>query len=164
MTMQRCVFLFLATLLCMAAAACTAPLFRNYGQISINGETTKAFENYRVNSELRYYISGSDLYPNALMGLHRDYRLDPKTLWKEVVMTPEKMKEIVENMKTKAFESRQFPHGFELHNEKGQAIGVWYSILSARTFLHMEENGTVRINTPDLETYEKLEIEEEKDN
>ncbi len=163
MTMQRCVFLLLATLLCLAAAACTAPLFRNYGRISPNGETTQAFENYRVSGELNYYISGSDLYPNALMGLHRDHRLDPGTLWKKVEMTPTLMKEIVGFMQTKAFEFRQFPHGFELSNEKGQAIGVWYSILSARTFLHMEENGTVRIDTPDLETYEKLEIEE-KDN
>ncbi len=70
-------------------------------------EMTRAFESYQVNADFRYYISGSDLYPNALMGLHRDYRLDPETLWKEVTMTPTKMKEIVENMKTKADEYRR---------------------------------------------------------
>ncbi len=141
-----------------AAAACTAPLFRNYGRISINGETTQAFEKYRVNSEFRYYISGSDLYPNALMGLHRDYRLDPRTLWKEVPgITTAKMKEIVDDMKTKASRHNMFQYGFEMSDNKGRPIGVWYSVLWARTFLRMNEDGTVRIDTPELDVYERTQ-------
>jgi hypothetical protein len=97
------------------------------------------------------------------MGLHRDYRLDPETLWKEVAMTPARMKEIVEDMKTKAAEYRLFQYGFEMSDDKGRPIGVWYSILSARTFLRMQEDGTVRIDTPELDTYEKIEAERDHD-
>ena len=90
------------------------------------------------------------------MGLHRDYRLDPRTLWKEVTMTPEKMKEIVQSLQTKAWDYGLLQHGFDISDDKGRRIGVWYSILTAPTFVRMQEDGTVRIDTPELETYEKI--------
>jgi hypothetical protein len=152
--------LFPVLFLCLTLASCTG-LFKNYGQINPSSETTGAFEKYMVNPQYRYYISGSDLYPNALMGLHRDYRLDPSTLWKEVEMTPERMKETVLHMKTKAFELMQFPHGFDILDNNGRPIGVWYSILTARTYVRMEDNGTVMIDTPELETYIKFEQRED---
>jgi hypothetical protein len=140
----------------LSTVACTGPLFRSYGRISPSSETTRSFESYHVNAEYRYYISGSDLYPNAFMGLHRDYHLDPSTLWKEVAMTPEKMEEIVKNMQTKAREYSMYQTGCDMSDEKGRQIGVWYSILAARTFLRIQEDGIVRIDTPPLETYEKF--------
>jgi hypothetical protein len=146
--------LFLA--LCLVLTACAGQFFRDYGRIDPNREVTQAFERYEVNSGFRYYVSGSDLYPNALMGLHRGYRLDPETLWKEVEMTPERMKEIVEHMKTKAFDYLHFQYGFEITDNGGRPIGVWYSILPARTFVRVKEDKTVRIDTPDLDTYDKL--------
>ena len=163
MRASRRIGLYLFLVVCLSVMACTGQLFRNYGRINPSGEATRSFESYYINPDFRYYISGSNLYPNALIGLHRDYSLHPETTWKEVAMTPKLMKEIVEHMKTKAFSDLRFQSGFEMSDDKGRPIGVWYSILTARTFLHMEENGTVRIDTPDLETYEKLEIEE-KDN
>jgi hypothetical protein len=148
--------LFPVLFLCLTLTSCTG-LFKNYGQINPSSETTGAFEKYRVYPQYRYYISGSDLYPNALMGLHRDYRLDPATLWKEVEMTPERMKETIEHMKTKAFQFMLFPHGFDILDNNGRPIGVWYSILTARTYVRMEDNGIVMIDTPELETYIKFE-------
>lgn len=148
-------------LLCLALAACAGLSQKGYGRIDPCMETTATFESYRVNPQYRYYISGSEVHPNALMGLRRDYRLDPKALWKEVQMTPEKMKRTVEGMKTKAWEYRESPRGFDLFDDQGRPIGVWYSIFTARTFVRMGEDGTVRIDTPDLETYMKLEPKNE---
>ena len=68
-------------------------------------------------------------------------------------MTPEKMKEIVEGMNTKALTHREYQKGFELLDNNGRPIGVWYSLMRARTFVRMQEDGTVRIDTPDL-TYD----------
>ncbi len=152
---------YLLLAVCLSAVACTGTLFKNYGRIDANKEITRAFESYQVNADLRYYISGSDVYPNALMGLHRDYRLDPKTLWKEVTMTPTKMKEFVLHMKAKADEYGVYQYGFEMSDDKGRPIGVWYSILIARTFLRMQEDGTVRIDTPELDTYEKVKSKQD---
>ena len=154
-------FALLAVGLCLAAAACAAPLFRDYGRMDPDEGVAGMLEGYRVNPALRFYISGSDLYPNALLGLRRDLRLDPRTLWKEVPMDPATLKEIVGNMKTKAFEYRQFPYGFAIRDNKGETIGVWYSILTARTFVRMQEDGSVRIDTPNLDTYEKFDVERE---
>lgn len=151
-------------LLCLGVLSCSGSLFRNYGQILPGGEVTRDLERGVFHPELRYYTSGSDLYPNALIGLHRDYRLDPETLWKEVSMTPGKLREIVGFMKAKAFEYGQFPYEFELLDTGGKKIGFWYSLLKARTFLRFEEDGTVMIQTPDLDTYEKLESKEDKNN
>jgi hypothetical protein len=145
-------------ILSLGAAACSGSLFKNYGRINPHTEVTRAFEGYRVNSEYRYYVSGALHYPNALMGLHRDHRLDPRTLWKEVPgMTAARMQEIVDNMKTKASEHNMFQYGFEMSDEKGRPVGVWYSVLWARTFLRMNEDGTVRIDTPALDVYLRLE-------
>jgi len=150
-------------LLCLSILSCSGSLFRNYGQIIPGGEVIRDLENGVFHPELRYYTSGSDLYPNALIGLHRDYRLNPETLWKEVAMTPEKLRSIVGFMKTKASEYGQFQHEFELLDTGGKRIGFWYSILTARTFLRIEDDGTVMLHTPELETYEKLESRTEND-
>lgn len=160
---RRSSLLYLLLVLCLSVSACAGTLLRNYGRIDPNTEATQGFETYQVNPEFRYYISGSDYSPNALIGLKRTHHLDPRTLWKEVQMTPQTMKEIVEHMKTKAFEAHQFPHGFVMSDDKGQPVGVWYSILSARTFLRMEEDGTLRIDTPPLDTYEQHERPYDKD-
>ena len=143
--------------LCLSMAACSGSLFRNYGRINPNGEVTQAFEGYRVNSEFRYYVSGPHHYPNALMGLHRDYRLDPATLWREVPgMTTAMMKEIVDDMKTKASNHGMFQYGFEMSDNQGRPVGVWYSILTARTYLRTNEDGTLRIDTPALDVYQDM--------
>ena len=151
---SACFYLLLVA--CLNTMACTGQLFRNYGRINLNSETTRAFESYSVNTDFRYYISGSDSYPNAIIGLHRDYRIDTQTLWKEVEMTPKVMQNIVRSMKEKASAHQRFLYGFELVDPKDQPIGVWYSIQTARTCLQMKDDGTVRIDTPDLDTYEQL--------
>jgi hypothetical protein len=146
--------------LCLGVLSCSGSLFRNYGSILPSEEADRDLEGNVVHPEIRYFISGSDLYPNALMGLYRDYRLDRETLWKEVTMTPVKLRETVGFMKAKAREYGQYPHGFDLIDTGGKKIGFWYSIFSARTFLRFEEDGTVMILTPELKTYEKLEHED----
>ena len=147
---------YLVIAFCLALTACTGQLFRNYGRIDPSRGATEAFERYDVNPNFRYYISGSDFTPNAMIGLDRRYRIDPETLWREVEMTPERMKGIVQPMKSRAFEYFQHQYGFEISDPDGRPIGVWYSILEARTFVRMNENGTVRIDTPDLDTYGDL--------
>ncbi len=153
----------LLLLLCLGVLSCSGSHLRNYGQILPTGGESRELENGVVRPELRYYTSGSDLYPNALIGLNRDYRLDPKALWKELPMTPEKLREIVGFMKAKASEYGQYQYEFALLDPGGKKIGFWYSILTARTFLRFEEDGTVMLLAPELETYEKLESKKDKD-
>jgi hypothetical protein len=148
----------LLTGLCLVS--CTGA---NYGRI-VPGETADHdMDGGIYRPELRYHISGPEVYPNALIGLHRDYRLTRGTLWKEVPMTPEKLRETVRFMKAKAFEFRMFPRGFDLLDTQGRKIGFWYSVPLARTFMRFEEDGSVMILTPELDTFEKLEYKDSKD-
>jgi hypothetical protein len=140
----------------LSMTACGGQLFRNWGRIDINSETTRAFENHYVDTSYRYYISGSDTYPNAVIGLHRDYRLDSETFWREVGMTPAMMRTIVQNMKEKSSERLHLLYGFKLVDAAGKQVGVWYSIQTARTCIQVRDDGVVRIDTPDLDTYELL--------
>ena len=150
--------LFWIFFLCLGLTACSGALFRNYGTINPDNAATQAFESYQVDPDFRYYVSGSHVYPNALIGVQKDYRLDPQTLWREVVgMTPAKLQEIVEHMRTKADQVRQFQHGFALRDPQGKQIGIWYSPLHARTLLKMNEDGTVRIDTPEWDVYDIFE-------
>ena len=142
---------------CLALAACSGLQLRSYGAINADTAATKALETHQVNADYRYYVSGGHLYPNALMGLHKDYRLDPRTLWRAIEMTPAVMKETVENMQTKAAQVRKSQHGFALTDPAGKTIGLWYSILDARTFLKINDDGTIRIDTPPWDVYDKYE-------
>jgi hypothetical protein len=141
----------------LTTIACAGRLSGTYGRIDSSREATLAFESYSVNPTYRYYISGSDVYPNALIGISRDYHLDPETLWKEVEMTPKLMKELVGQMKARASQFMQFPLGFNLVDDTGRVIGAWYSLMTARTFIEMKKDGIVRIDTPDIDTYNKFE-------
>ena len=159
MNSRRNVLFGLLLMAGLTTIACAGRMVGTNGLIDPSREATLAFENYSVNPTYRYYISGSDVYPNALIGLSRDYHLDPETLWKEVEMTPNLMKEIVDHMKARASQLMQFPQGFNLVDDKGRVIGAWYSIITARTFVQMKKDGIVRIDTPDINTYDRFERE-----
>lgn len=148
---------YLLLVLCLAVTACTGQVFKNYGRIDASNEATAAFQRYEVNPNYRYYISGSDLHPNALIGLDKKHRIDPRTLWREVEMTPVRMKEIVDQMGVRAARYFDQQYGFEMRDPEGRQLGLWYSILYATTFVRMNDDGTVWINTPDPDTYKELQ-------
>ncbi|MHB8771668.1 MAG: hypothetical protein ACYC7J_11755 [Syntrophales bacterium] len=145
---------YLLMALSLTVLACTG-MFANYGRFTPSDEVSRAFVTFQVNKDFRYYVTGPDLNPNALMGLRKSVRLDPRSLWREVQMTPEKMKEFVQGMDTKAAQQWEYHKGFEIVDSNGRPIGVWYSLMRAQTFVQTTEDGTVRIDTPDLETYER---------
>jgi len=144
-----CIFILLSI-------GCTGWIYKNYGTIIPDREATNTFEKYQVNPNFNYYISGSDVYPNALIGLDKSYTLDTD-LWKSVEMTPKKFRELVQYMQTRASDFGHKQYGFTMFDDKGNRLGIWYSILSAKMSLRMKDNRTVIIYTPDIDTYEQYE-------
>lgn len=139
-------------LILFVSAGCVGPHAGGYGSIVPDGEIGRSFETYQPDPGLQYYISGSDALPNAIMGLDKTYALE-STLWKKVAMTPQALRDLVTHMHIAA----PIMHGFALIDPQGKRIGVWYSILSATTWLRMQDEHTVVIATPELHTYEKIE-------
>jgi hypothetical protein len=146
--------LALLTLVCLVTEPGASELFKTYGEIKAGAEATRAFESHQIVPNYRYYISGSELYPNALIGVDKAYTLSGD-LWKEVEATPVKFKDIVENMKSKGLEVGESLHGFDMVDPAGKKIGLWYSILRARTSIKVVGENTVTIFTPPLNVWEQ---------
>lgn len=147
----------MCVLLVLLSFGCAGLFNGNYGKIVPDWNVMHAFENYQVNPGLNYYISGSDVYPHAIIGIDKRYSLN-STLWKKVEFTPQTLKALVDDMNAKVSEINQTLHGFTILDTKGNDIGNWYSILSAKTTVKIEDHSVVII-TPDIDTYDKYEYE-----
>jgi len=124
-----------------------------YGNIFPDDQTTRDFDSFRIDPGMNYYYSGPDLFPNALIGLKKEYVLDNE-LWKPINPTPASFRGMILHMQEKARDYREFQHGFLMYDDAGKPIGVWYSILKARTFVKMGEGNKVVVYTPDLMIYQ----------
>jgi hypothetical protein len=123
-----------------------------YGKLRPSREATIAYESFRVDSNRNYYSSGSDLYPNAIMGMDKSRAVGPD-LWKKQDLTVEGMKMLVESMSTKAMEQGASLHGFDILDEKGVKIGDWFSIPGLNIMIRTEGENRVVVSTPPLDIY-----------
>jgi len=62
--------------LIFALSACA----ENYGRVQKNGKIDQIFTTYQVLDDHRYYISGPESRPEAILGVHKDYTLET-TQW-----------------------------------------------------------------------------------
>ena len=74
-----------------------------FGELRPSREATEAYTSFRVDPEKEYYSSGSDVYPNALMGIDKSWVLE-SDLWKKRELTETGMKELVMNMQARSME------------------------------------------------------------
>jgi len=149
-----CVFLLLSSFGCASLHS------GSYGKITPDRNVTQTFGAYQVNPDLNYYISGPDAYPHAIIGINKNHTLKSE-LWKKRKFTPETLKNLVEDMKFRVMEFFETPYGFDILDNNGNDIGDWYSIFSAITIVKIGKDHSIIIITPDIDTYEKYEIERE---
>ncbi|OPY85275.1 MAG: hypothetical protein A4E71_02159 [Smithella sp. PtaU1.Bin162] len=152
--------ILLLIIVCTLIASCASVnsfFTENWGKMRPDGAAKESFETYQVRPDYNYYISGSDVYPFAILGLHKTCMLE-SDLWKKISPTPEKMKELVLDMQSKALDMGQKQFGFAVFDNKEKQIGIWYSILSATAPVEMKGEGKVTIYTPDPDTYDKDEL------
>ena len=133
-------------------SVCIGCVGANYGSILPDSTVTKAFEDFRMDPDTNYYYSGSDVFPNAIMGLKKSHVLDTD-LWKPIEAQPNVFKSMITGMQAKVTNFGAM-YGFLIRDDKGQPIGVWYSLLRARTFVEMGKGNKVIVYTPELITYE----------
>lgn len=135
---------------------CSIILTGRYGKITPSSEARKLFEQYQINSELNYYISGDENFPRALMGLNKKYILASR-LWRKIEMSPLRFRKVITDMQEKASQLNQRQYGFSITDDKGDTIGIWYSMLAARTSLEFINDYEVIVFPPDQDTYERYE-------
>jgi len=123
-----------------------------YGKLRPSPEAAAAWESFRVDPGKTYYLSGSAVYPNALMGIDKAFELE-SDLWKRREMTTAGMKELVGNMRARALEQGTLMHGFDILDEKERKIGEWYSLPGLSIVIRTTGENRISITTPPLDTY-----------
>lgn len=120
----------------------------HYGRLAVNDTVEMQFENYEVLADHRYYYSGSQARPRAVIGIHETYTLQSK-LWVPVDLTPEQLKDWVDYFgpTTKYIQGN---NGSAILNEHGEKIGVWYAFIDWRDWaaVKMIDEKVVSISTP----------------
>ena len=69
----------------------------SYGRLQRSSDVSKTFERHEVLADHRYYTTGSEACPTAILAVHRSYTLKPG-LWRSVDMTPESLGRLVDAM------------------------------------------------------------------
>ena len=124
----------------------------NYGRFRPSSEVTKAYECFSVDPNLNYYISGSDTYPNAIIGIDKTWTLE-SDLWKKKDLSSQGMKELVQNMKMKALDQFSVLQGVDIVDNRGKNIGNWFSIMGLIMVVKITGERKVVVHTPPLDTY-----------
>lgn len=148
--MQTIIALCIGFLVAMALTVWVAG--GRYGELRPSQQTTEAYTAFQVDPEKNYYISGPEFYPNALMGIDKEWSLE-SDLWKKRELTNASIKELVLNMQSKAMERMVPPHGFDVIDDKGRKIGDWYSIMGLDISIKVTGEKRVTITTPPIEIY-----------
>jgi hypothetical protein len=151
------VIVFVGIFFFLSCAARIGSISGNYGKIEANKDVTDSFQSYSVKENLKYYTSGPDSVPHAIIGVDERYVL-VSTLWKERDLSPKIMKALVGNMKSKAREHGSMLFGFDILDNRGNDIGDRYSILSLRTTVKILGGNEIAISTPPIDTYEGVKI------
>ena len=118
-----------------------------YGKLSPSSEVTLSYKSYHVDPDSNYYISGSDDFPNAVIGIDKSVTLD-SDLWKGINPTPESMKSLIGNMSLRAAEKTQSLQGYDILDDKGRKIGSWFSPPGMDVMIKSSKEGGVMITTP----------------
>lgn len=114
---------------------------KSYGHFSISDQVTRDVQAGVVYPELRYYYTGRDTMPYAIIGIDRAYRI-PSRYWIAFEPEPDRLKK----MGRKIYNNiQQDPYGSRIIDSEGNSIGIWYSNLYNRSVRVDEKKKTVQI-------------------
>lgn len=146
-TASRLGLVILVMVVLLSASGC-AVINNNFGKFVPDDKAKITFETFQINPELRYYITGSDLYPVAILALDKSYTMG-NDLWKELTLTPESLKSIINHMQHKLMERcHQHEFGFIVYDHNGKQIGMMYSYLGVGIALLMDSENMVKMYGP----------------
>ncbi len=118
-----------------------------YGKIRPSRDATEAYEHFRVNPDRRYYISGSDVYPNAILGIDKAWTLE-SDLWKRRDLDSRGLNELVSNMRSRGWESNATLHAFTIWDNRGGIIGDLFCLPGLHMPVRIRGAHRVAIDTP----------------
>lgn len=122
-------------------AACSG----SYGRLVRSNDVGNLFERHEILPDHRYFVTGPQARPNAILAVHRSYTLQPG-MWRPMEMTPEMLKRLVDAM-TGQLGFTPAIMGASVTNPEGKQIGVWYSPYN-QTAIRFEPDNVVVVSLP----------------
>ena len=147
----------LVLLLMILASFSGCASLQAFGRFVPDVAVTAAFNKAQINSDYNYYLSGSELYPRSILGLHKSYELRHAELWKKVKLESDVLKHLTANMLQRSIRCRPVPVGFAVIDNRGQKIGEWYSTMVTEISIEMLDNRQVIIFQPNDRNYDCYE-------
>lgn len=118
-----------------------------YGSLRPSLKMTNSYLSFQVDPGMRYYLSGSDLYPNAIIGIRKTWTLE-SDLWKPVDLDPKKLKEIIFNVTSQLMGAGVMPDGYEILDDRNGKIGDWFSLPGQNVTVWLRGDNRVELSTP----------------
>jgi len=120
----------------IVASSCTTSGTQNIGSFKENSEITQGFQSHQFLPGYKYYYAGFIDKPEAIVGIHRDYRIQEisswgsySTRWKELEATTERLKKLVDGI-DKMERSDRKPYGVLLSDPAGKQVGILYVMIN----------------------------------
>jgi hypothetical protein len=138
-------------LLAVSLAGCAG----RYGGFVYDEAVDQVFEDLTVLPDHRYYFSGPESRPDAVIAIDERYTLSSQ-LWKPVEATEAQLKRWVDNPSRRAH-YYPYTYGRYILDDAGNRIGLWYSFHDWRAFafVKMLDSTTVQVSTPLEEGYRR---------
>jgi hypothetical protein len=107
---------------------------QSYGRLKTNPAVTEAFQDYRMLDDYRYYYSGRENVPTAIIGVDSKYGFE-SDLWRPIEPTSEALKKMVERVPEFGYGAR----GADILTPQGELAGVWFS-RTPQSVVRLENN------------------------
>jgi hypothetical protein len=131
--------LALALVLAVAAAGCAG----RYGSLRFDQGVARDFETWKVLPGHRYYTTGSDTNPDAIVAMVEKRPL--RGAWREITATPELLRSLADTMRGTRLSGVE---GAVILDDTGARIGIWYSYLAYPPPPRLLDDGGVELNPP----------------
>jgi hypothetical protein len=98
-----------------------------YAHLERSGRVADLFHQNIVLPDHRYYYTGPDAAPEAILGIHKSYTLETR-FWKAIDLDEKQLKDWIDWLNAFRIPSRSGPYGYAIvKDDGGEQIGVWYS-------------------------------------
>ncbi len=111
-----------------------------YGRLQRNRDADQIFKTYQVLPDHKYYFTGPDGRPDAIMGIQDKYTLET-TQWTLFSPTGNTLARGIDAINFHhGTRVRYYPYGFFILDPEGNRLGIWYSIWDWTTIIVKEDN------------------------
>lgn len=118
----------------------------DYGRLQSNSEVLRKFQNYQVLPNHNYFYRGTFNTPIAIVGIDKKYQLD-LALWVPVDPQSDSFRTIIQRIGLVVSGGSVEPWGFDILDQNGNVIGVWYSASRAAT-VKVNANNQIEMLSP----------------